>query len=144
MSNCATGSTFFSVASGLMMRPLLSLFFLMYTQMAFVTSVRGITFLPQTAASSAESVFGAKMPLPAFFIASAFFAEAALAALLFRAPFARLPLESRVIFVFFAFVAFFTDLRMAFFTPLRAARLAAITGAIGSCAGRSETNTLSQ
>ena len=28
----------------------------------------------------------------------------------------RLPLESRVIFVFFAFVAFFTDLRMAFFT----------------------------
>merc|ERR1719243_360070 len=43
------------------------------------------------------------MPLPAFFIASAFFAEAALAALLFRAPFARLPLESRVIFVFFAF-----------------------------------------
>merc|ERR1712046_31950 len=74
MSNCATGSTFFSVASGLMMRPVLSLFFLMYAQMAFVTSVRGITFLPQTAASSAERVFGAKMPLPAFFIAAAFFA----------------------------------------------------------------------
>merc|ERR1719398_360743 len=60
----------------------------MYTQMAFVTSVRGITFLPQIAANASLSFFGAKMPLPAFFIANAFFAAAALAALLFRAPFA--------------------------------------------------------
>merc|ERR1719305_659675 len=128
MSNDATGSTFFSVASGLMMRPVLSLFFLMYTQMAFVTSVRGITFLPQTAASSAERVFGAKMPLPAFFMALAFFAPAAFCALLLRPPFTRLPLESFVIFGFFT----------AFFAPLRAARLAAmiIIGAIAS-AGRS-------
>merc|ERR1719398_159901 len=45
----------------------------MYTQMAFVTSVRGITFLPQIAANASLSFFGAKMPLPAFFIANAFF-----------------------------------------------------------------------
>merc|ERR1719352_82395 len=38
----------------------------MYTQMAFVTSVRGITFLPQIAANASLSFFGAKMPLPAF------------------------------------------------------------------------------
>merc|ERR1719197_808317 len=46
----------------------------MYTQMAFVTSVRGITFLPQIAANASLSFFGAKMPLPAFFIANAFLA----------------------------------------------------------------------
>merc|ERR1719316_151037 len=140
MSNCATGSTFFSVASGLMMRPALSLFFLMYTQMAFVTSVRGITFLPQTAASSAERVFGAKIPLPAFFMAEAFFAPAAFCALLLRPPFTRLPLESFVTF------GFLTVLRMAFFTaffaPLRAARLAAMIANIAS-AGRSGTDTSS-
>merc|ERR1719240_1775622 len=45
----------------------------MYAQMAFVTSVRGITFLPQIAASASLSFFGAKMPLPAFFIANAIF-----------------------------------------------------------------------
>merc|ERR1719240_1323464 len=45
----------------------------MYTQMAFVTSVRGITFLPQIAANASLSFFGAKMPLPAFFIANAIF-----------------------------------------------------------------------
>merc|ERR1719409_1428935 len=45
----------------------------MYTQMAFVTSVRGITFLPQIATNASLSFFGAKMPLPAFFIANAFF-----------------------------------------------------------------------
>merc|ERR1719387_853003 len=43
----------------------------MYAQMAFVTSVRGITFLPQIAANASLSFFGAKMPLPAFFIANA-------------------------------------------------------------------------
>merc|ERR1719487_919328 len=45
----------------------------MYTQMAFVTSVRGITFLPQIAANASLSFFGAKMPLPAFFIDNAIF-----------------------------------------------------------------------
>merc|ERR1719240_2616167 len=45
----------------------------MYAQIAFVTSLRGITFLPQIAASASLSFFGAKMPLPAFFIANAIF-----------------------------------------------------------------------
>ena len=79
--------------------------------------MRGSTFLPQTAASSADSVFGAKIPLPAFFMAcvsrallplaeqfakqfaeqfagqfaeqrtSAFFAPEAFCALLLRPPF---------------------------------------------------------
>merc|ERR1719478_1271844 len=43
----------------------------MYTQMAFVTSVRGITFLPQIAANASLSFFGAKMPFPAFFLLAA-------------------------------------------------------------------------
>merc|ERR1719456_1885383 len=40
----------------------------MYAQIFFVTSVRGIFFAPQIAASSGLRVFGAKMPLPAFFM----------------------------------------------------------------------------
>merc|ERR1719487_471339 len=42
----------------------------MYTQIFFVTSVRGNDFAPQMAANSGLRVFGAKMPLPAFFIFS--------------------------------------------------------------------------
>ena len=42
------------------------------------TSVRGATFLPQTAASASLSFFGAKMPFPAFFMANAFFFDALL------------------------------------------------------------------
>merc|ERR1719224_381276 len=45
----------------------------MYTQTFLVTSVRGRVFAPQTAASESLSFFGAKMPLPAFFMAAAFF-----------------------------------------------------------------------
>merc|ERR1719453_2326971 len=45
----------------------------MYTQIFFVTSVRGIDFPPQIAASSGERVFFAKSPFPAFFMAAAFF-----------------------------------------------------------------------
>merc|ERR1719181_2407223 len=41
----------------------------MYTQTFLVTSVRGRVFAPQTAASESLSFFGAKMPLPAFFMA---------------------------------------------------------------------------
>merc|ERR1719311_160837 len=41
----------------------------MYTQIFFVTSVRGIDFPPQIAANAGLRVFGAKMPLPAFFMA---------------------------------------------------------------------------
>merc|ERR1719393_757080 len=45
----------------------------MYTQTFLVTSVRGRVFAPQTAASESLSFFGAKMPLPAFFMAAAVF-----------------------------------------------------------------------
>merc|ERR1719504_624494 len=45
----------------------------MYTQTFLVTSVRGRVFAPQTAASASLSFFGAKMPLPAFFMANAIF-----------------------------------------------------------------------
>merc|ERR1719321_1544288 len=42
----------------------------MYSQTFLVTSVRGSVDLPQIAASSVLSFFGAKMPLPAFFWAN--------------------------------------------------------------------------
>merc|ERR1719420_1544423 len=45
----------------------------MYSQTFLVTSVRGSVDLPQIAASSVLSFFGAKMPLQAFFAANAFF-----------------------------------------------------------------------
>merc|ERR1719224_99644 len=45
----------------------------MYTQIFFVTSVRGIVLPPQMAANAGLKVFGAKMPTPAFFMANAFF-----------------------------------------------------------------------
>merc|ERR1719331_3299557 len=50
----------------------------MYSQTFFVTSVRGSVDLPQIAASSVLSFFGAKMPLPAFFMAAAIFLPMAL------------------------------------------------------------------
>merc|ERR1719473_2646251 len=49
----------------------------MYTQIFLVTSVRGKVFAPQMAASSGVKFFGAKIPLPAFFKANAFFFDAA-------------------------------------------------------------------
>merc|ERR1719182_409042 len=48
----------------------------MYTQTFLVTSVRGRVFAPQTAASASLSFFGAKMPLPAFFMAVIFLSAA--------------------------------------------------------------------
>merc|ERR1719353_1377430 len=62
-----------SAASGLIVRPLLSPCFLMYTQSFFVTSVRGSVLAPQIAANASLNFFGAKIPLPAFFMAAAFF-----------------------------------------------------------------------
>ena len=84
MSSDATGKIFFNAASGLMIRPSESLFFLMYAQIALVTSVRGMVFLPQMATSDSDKLFGAKMPLPAFFIARARLEPAAFAAALAR------------------------------------------------------------
>merc|ERR1719191_2707543 len=88
----------FSLASGLITRPWLSEFFLMYTQIFFVTSVRGIVFPPQIAASASLSFFGAKMPTPFFFMAAAIFLPFALAAFLPAVRF------SAVIFLSVAFV----------------------------------------
>merc|ERR1719201_221147 len=62
----------------------------MYSQTFFVTSVRGSVDLPQIAASSVLSFFGAKMPLPAFFMAAAIFLPLALLAALPRAFFVAL------------------------------------------------------
>merc|ERR1719159_2191944 len=45
----------------------------MYSHTFLVTSVRGIFFAPQIALNASLSCLGAKIPFPAFFIASAFF-----------------------------------------------------------------------
>merc|ERR1719327_1235692 len=71
----------------------------MYTQIFFVTSVRGIFLPPQIAASESLKAFGAKIPTPFFFMASAIFL-----------PF-----------------AFFATLPAAFFVALSAALVAFVT-----------------
>merc|ERR1712093_483084 len=117
MLNEAAGRTFFSFASGVMVRPLLSLFFLMYAQSTFVTSVRAILFLPQIAARSADSDLTAKMPLPAFFMAAARALPAAFIALLLWLPFGRLPpgYFTTFFFFFFFFFGFFAFFFAGFF-----------------------------
>merc|ERR550514_877711 len=60
----------------------------MYTQIFLVTSVRGMVFPPQMAANASLSFFGAKMPMPFFFIAAAIFFPFALLAVLPAAFFA--------------------------------------------------------
>merc|ERR1719421_1142763 len=55
----------------------------MYSQTFFVTSVRGKVLAPQIADKASLSCFFAKMPLPAFFMASAFFFPAALVIVVF-------------------------------------------------------------
>ena len=106
MSRLATGMMVFKVASGEMMRPLLRPFALMYFQMAFTTSVRGRLFLPVKVAIAGDSVFGAKMPTPAFFIARAFAFPAAFFAVLILPPFTRGPfVVAFIVFVVFVVVA---------------------------------------
>merc|ERR1712167_151912 len=121
MLNELDGRTFFSFASGVMVRPLLSLFFLMYPQSAFVTSTRDILALPQTAARSADSVLVAKSPTPFFFIAAALFLPAAFIALLLWLPFGRLPPGYFTTFFFFFFFFFFFLAFFAFFVGFFAA-----------------------
>merc|ERR1719408_797809 len=82
MSMLATGKMAFNLESGLMTRPWFSLFALMYAQIFFVTSVRASFFAPQISAIAALNIFGAKIPLPAFFIAMAFFFPEAFIAVL--------------------------------------------------------------
>merc|ERR1719271_1127436 len=59
----------------------------MYTQIFFVTSVRGAVFTPQTFANASLRFFGEKMPTPFFFMAAAIFLPFAFAAVLPRAFF---------------------------------------------------------
>merc|ERR1719198_2182960 len=54
----------------------------MYSHTFLVTSVRGSVDLPQIAANASLSFFGAKMPVPAFFWANAFFLPVAFCAVL--------------------------------------------------------------
>merc|ERR1719428_2217058 len=75
----------------------------MYTQIFFVTSVRGMVLPPQMAAKASLSFFGAKMPTPFFFMASAFFLPVAFIAALPAAFFVALS----VALVAFVIVAFF-------------------------------------
>merc|ERR1719217_63871 len=79
----------------------------MYTQTFLVTSVRGRVFAPQTAASASLSFFGAKMPLPAFFMANAFFLPVALWAFFPIVRFSAL-IVFNVAFVIVGFVVFAT------------------------------------
>merc|ERR1711924_505442 len=99
-----------------MVRPLLSLFFLMYAQMDFTISGRDILFLPQIAARSADSVLTAKSPTPFFFCAAASFLPAAIDALLLCTPFGRLP--PGYLTTFFFFFSFFFFFFLAFFFGL--------------------------
>merc|ERR1719247_699290 len=69
----------------------------MYTQIFFVTSVRGMVFPPQITANAGLNVFGAKIPTPFFFMAAASFLPDAFFAFLPNAFFSALS---------FAFVAF--------------------------------------
>merc|ERR1719473_2152879 len=70
----------------------------MYTQIFFVTSVRGAVFTPQTFANASLSFFGAKRPTPFFFMAAAIFFPLAFAAVLPRAFFVDL-IDAFVAFV---------------------------------------------
>merc|ERR1719380_422953 len=74
----------------------------MYTQIFFVTSVRGIFLPPQIAASESLKAFGAKIPTPFFFMAAAIFLPLAFAAVLPRAFFVAL-IDAFVAFVIVAF-----------------------------------------
>merc|ERR1719352_489131 len=68
----------------------------MYAQIFFVTSVRGIFLPPQIAASDSLKAFGAKIPIPFFFMAAANFLPLAF--------FATLPAAAFVAFVIVVFV----------------------------------------
>merc|ERR1719305_1567135 len=79
----------------------------MYTQIFLGTSVRGRGLAPQIFAIASLSFFGAKMPFPAFFMASAFFLADADLAFLPAAFFAAVIFFSSP-FVMVAFVVFVT------------------------------------
>merc|ERR1719387_351718 len=77
----------------------------MYTQIFFVTSVRGIFLPPQIAASESLKAFGAKIPTPFFFMAAAIFLPFAF--------FATLPAAFFVVFVVVVATVVFVDFVIA-------------------------------
>merc|ERR1719327_12271 len=82
----------------------------MYTQIFFVTSVRGIFLPPQIAASESLKAFGAKIPTPFFFMAAAIFLPFAFFATLPAAFFVALTAA----FVAFVIVGFFVVVTVVF------------------------------
>merc|ERR1719214_361171 len=82
----------------------------MYTQIFFVTSVRGIFLPPQIAASESLKAFGAKIPTPFFFMAAAIFLPFAFFATLPAAFFVALIAA----FVAFVIVGFFVVVTVVF------------------------------
>merc|ERR1719258_1024317 len=81
----------------------------MYTQIFLMTSVRGRVLAPQIVAIASLSFFGAKMPFPAFFMAAAFFLDAAAREIL-PAFFFSAVIFFKAAFVIFATVVFATVL----------------------------------
>merc|ERR1719310_1703227 len=82
----------------------------MYTQIFFVTSVRGIFLPPQIAASESLKAFGAKIPTPFFFMAAAIFLPFAFFATLPAAVFVALVI---VVFVVVVGTVVFVDFVIA-------------------------------
>merc|ERR1719428_655060 len=85
----------------------------MYTQIFFVTSVRGMVLPPQMAAKASLSFFGAKMPTPFFFMASAIFLPLAFFATL-PAAFSVALIAALVAFVTVVFVVLTVTLVVVF------------------------------
>merc|ERR1719364_685064 len=82
----------------------------MYTQIFFVTSVRGIFLPPQILASGSLKAFGAKIPTPFFFMAAAIFLPFAFNAVLPAAFFVALVI---VVFVVVVATVVFVDFVIA-------------------------------
>merc|ERR1719191_1793126 len=85
----------------------------MYTQIFFVTSVRGIFLPPQIAASESLKAFGAKIPTPFFFMLAANFLPFAFFAILPAAFFAALIAFVIVVFVVVVATVVFVDFVIA-------------------------------
>merc|ERR1719281_1821275 len=84
----------------------------MYTQIFFVTSVRGIFLPPQILASGSLKAFGAKIPTPFFFMAAAIFLPFAFNAVLPAAFFVAL-IAAIVVFVVVVATVVFVDFVIA-------------------------------
>merc|ERR1719463_614821 len=85
----------------------------MYTQIFFVTSVRGIFLPPQILASGSLKAFGAKIPTPFFFMAAAIFLPFAFNAVLPAAFFVALIAFVIVVFVVVVATVVFVDFVIA-------------------------------